>query len=88
MPLRAATMRQDRAKGVAHSVTDEACCKAVEEVETERKSKKALFDLFVFSCGTPHPPQAVPLPPPGKASVIPTLDTHDNKEQVAKATDT
>ena len=30
--------------------------------------KKALFDLFVFSCGTPHPPQAVPLPPLGKAT--------------------
>ena len=56
-------------EGVAHSVTDEACCKAVEEVETRlQKPKRLLLNLFILPCGTPHPPQAVPLPPLGKAT--------------------
>ena len=57
-------------EGVAHSVTDEACCKAVEEVETRlRKPKGLLLNLFILPCGTPHPPQAVPLPPGGRPKV-------------------
>ena len=30
-------------KGVAHSVTDEACCKAVEEVETRLRKLKGSY---------------------------------------------
>ena len=30
-------------EGVAHSVTDEACCKAVEEVETEGRKQKGSY---------------------------------------------
>ena len=68
-------------RSCAEQKTDEVCCKAVEEVYTKEFCKTVLgnpfCNRFAILCGTPHPPQAVPLPPLGKAMVAASFaDSH------------